>query len=266
MRLGDCRSCGWIAAFLLGTASARLAVAADFAFAHDTFGFVNSTVFDYSEGYARARKADSGKEKSKPYTRRCFVMSRAALQFHKFARFDPHGVPLDDKELAARVRLVSHRQPWQAPLSPDKRIVFPGYADLRAMSKARPAILQENIGLGWPTYWRFGNMRMFYKHDDNYQERTHANLDATLARGDMFVAYLSDYPHFLINHAVLVYDRKPVSPGSKIDKYICYDPNHPDSPRELRWSPSMRVFNYEKDEEFPGGFTRVYQVYGKPWQ
>ena len=266
MRLGGCRSCGWISAIVLFAAAARNVGAADFAFKQDTFGFVNSTVFDYSEGYARVRKADPSKEKSKPYTRRCFVMSRAALQFHKFARFDPDGTPLDDKELAARIRLVARTRPWHEALPPEKRIVFPGYADLRALSKARPAILQENIGLGWPTYWRFGNMRMFYKHDENYQEKTHANLDATLARGDMFVAYLSDYPHFLINHSVLVYDRRPAWPGSKIDKYICYDPNHPDAPRELRWSSSMRVFNYEKDEEFPGGFTRVYQVYGKAWQ
>ena len=28
----------------------------------------------------------------------------------------------------------------------------------------------------------------------------------------------------------------------------------------------MRVFNFQKDEEFAGGFTRVFQVYGKPLQ
>jgi hypothetical protein len=253
------------AAFLFALFT-RDVLASDFAFKRDTLGFVNATVFDYSEGYARVRKADANNEKSKPYTRRCFVMSRAAMQFRKFARFDPNGTPLEDKELAARIRLVAHTPPWRDALSSEKRIVFPGYRDLRALSEARARVLQENIGLGWPTYWRLGNTRMFFKHDEKYQEKTHANIDATLARGDMFVAYLSDYPHFLINHAVLVYDREPARPGSKIDKYLCYDPNHPDAPRELKWSSSMRVFNYQKDEEFAGGFTRVYQVYGKPWQ
>ena len=255
-----------MAAILLFAFFTRDAFASEFAFKRDTLAFVNATVFDYSEGQARVRKNTDGKEKKKAYTRRCFVMSRTAMQFRKFARFDPRGAPLNDKELAARIRAVTHTPPWNEAQSTGKRVVFPGYPDLRTMSEARARILQENIGLGWPTYWRLGNTRMFYKHDEKYQEKTHANIDATLARGDMFVAYLSDYPHFLINHAVLVYDRKPALPGNKIDKYLVYDPNHPDSPRELRWSQSMRVFNYPKDEEFPGGFTRVYQVYGRPWQ
>lgn len=266
MRPGDCRSCGWIAAILLFAFVTRDVPASEFAFKRDTLAFVNSTVFDYSEGQARVRKNIDEREKKKAYTRRCFVMSRAAMQFRKFARFDPHGAPLNDKDLASRIRAVTRTPPWRAAWPAGKRIVFPAYPNLRAMSEARVRVLQENIGLGWPTYWRLGNTRMFYKHDEKYQEKTHANLDATLARGDTFVAYLSDYPHFLINHSVLVYDRKPARPGSKIEKYLCYDPNHPEAPRELRWSSSMRVFNYQKDEEFAGGFTRVYQVYGKPWQ
>jgi hypothetical protein len=263
---GNCRSYAAFFTILLTSALTPGALASDFAFKRDTLAFVNATVFDYSEGRARVREKTAGEEKKKAYTRRCFVMSRAAMQFRKFARFDPHGAPLHDQELAARVRQVTRIPPWHAAWSPEKRVTFPGYPDLRTMSEARTRVLQENIGLGWPTYWRLGNVRMFYKHDEKYQEKTHANIDAALARGDMFVAYLSDYPHFLINHAVLVYDRKPVRPGSKIDKYLVYDPNHPDNPRELKWSQSMGVFNYQKDEEFAGGFTRVYQVYGRAWQ
>jgi hypothetical protein len=161
---------------------------------------------------------------------------------------------------------VAHRPAWDPALPVNQRVVFPGYASLREMSKRRGDVLQENIGLGWPTYFRLGNFRMFYKHDYEYQETTHANIEAALARGDFAVAYLSDYPHLLINHSVLVYAKKPARAGSKIDKYLVYDPNHPDGPRELKWSPKDRVFNYQKDEEFAGGFTRVYQVYGRPLQ
>ena len=60
----------------------------------------------------------------------------------------------------------------------NQRVVFPGYADLREMSKARQGLLQENVGLGWPTYLRPGNGRMFFQHDPRYQEETHANLNA----------------------------------------------------------------------------------------
>jgi hypothetical protein len=81
------------------------ATASDFRFDRDTLAFANATVFEYNEGHPRLRKA--AKDQLKEYNRRCFVMTRTALQFHKFARFDPRGVPLDDRALAARIRMVT---------------------------------------------------------------------------------------------------------------------------------------------------------------
>jgi hypothetical protein len=259
---------GWslvatICGFSFVAASLAAADASKFQFERDIFAFRNSTVFEYHGGYAYVRQTNGEKDKSKAYTRRCFVMTRTVLQFHKFARFDPGAAPLDDKALATRIRMVTRCHPWNPPLPENDRIVFPGYANVREMSEARGLLLQENIGLGWPSYTRPGNFRMFFQHSDRYQEQTHANLDAALSRGDLFIGYLSSYPHFTINHAVLVYARKPVHSSNGIEHYLVYDPNHPDAPRELKWSPTMRVFNYQKDEEFVGGYTRVYQVYGK---
>jgi hypothetical protein len=232
-----------------------------FDFEHETFAFQNAMVWEYKNGVR------VGNSRSKDhYTRRCFVMSRAAMQFHKFARFDPHGAPLDDKELARRIRIVAHREPWQSPLPADQRTVFPGYRNVREMSEKREAVLKGNLGLGVTAYLRIGNARMFFIKGEGYQEKQHANLEAALGRGEMFVAYLSDFPWLHINHSVLVYGKKPKTPGTRIDKYICYDPNHADGPRELKWSPEMRVFNFQKDQEFVGGYTRVYQVYGKAFQ
>jgi hypothetical protein len=263
MRLGRTINVCSLVVFVASAASN--VTASGFRFDQDTLGFTNSTVFAYSGGQKSLRK--EGAEKERPYTRRCFVMSRTALQFYKFARFDPRSAPLDDKALAARLRLIARRPPWHPALSPNDRIVFPGYADLRALSKAHTETFQENIGLGWPTYARIGNYRMFFRRDDDrYQEKTHENLNAALARGEFFVAYLSDYPHYRINHAVLVYARKPARRPGGIEHYLVYDPNHADAPRELKWSPIMKIFNYQKDEEFVGGYTRVYQVYGKAWQ
>jgi len=107
---------------------------------------------------------------------------------------------------------------------------------------------------------------MFYNHNVKYQERMHEDLNSALSRGELFVAYLSDYPTLHINHAVLVYGRKPALTGDKVDKYNCFDPNHPDAPRELKWFPDKCAFDFEKDEEFVGGYTRVYHVYGKLFQ
>lgn len=241
----------------------RGAIASNLDFKRETLAFANSTVFAYEKGKVVRR---NNEEKSERYTRRCFVMSRTVLQFHKFARFEPHGAPLNDKELVARVRLVTHKQPWRDALPAEHRIGFPGYRDLRAMSEARGRLLQRNIGLGWPTYFRPGNSRMFYKHDPEYQEKTHSDLERTLARRELFVAYLSDFPTLHINHSVLVYAHKANRLKDGTDRYLTYDPNHPDGPRELKWSPAERAFDFQKDEEFVGGFTRVFQVYGKPWQ
>lgn len=240
--------------------------ASKFRFDRDTLWFANWTVWNYANGLrVREPESRSHKEKTDRYTRRCFVMARTAQQFFKFARFEANAAPIDDRELAHRVRQVTRKQPWHPALPPNERIVFPGYASLRALSRAQTRILQNNIGLGWPTYARVGNFRMFTVRGRDYQEKEHARLNETLGRGQMFVAYLSDYPILHINHAVLVY-RRTSRDGDKIDKYLCYDPNHPDRPRELTWLPEKREFNFEKDLEFSGGYTRVYQVYGRPWQ
>jgi hypothetical protein len=255
-----------LVAIFFVAAVARGGPVSDFRFHRDTLSFVNSTVFEYSGGHARARTAAANNNKSQRYTRRCFVMSRTVMQFKKFARFDPKAPALDDKALAERIRDVTHRPPWHDALPAEKRVIFPGYADLRAMSESRGRVLQKNIGLGWPTYLRVGNSRMFYLHSPKYQEQTQVNLEATLARGEFFVAYLSDFPILHINHSVLVYAHKPTRLKDESDHYLVYDPNHPDGPRELKWSPAKRAFDFQKDQEFVGGFTRVFQVYGRPLQ
>jgi len=237
------------------------ATASDFCFDRDTVSFANSTVFEYRQGHPHLRRQ---REKGEPkrYTRRCFVLCRTTMQFQKFARFDPHAPALDDKALAARIRSVTRRAAWGKPLLLDQRVVFPGYPNLRAMSKARREVVRANIGLGWPTYFRLGNSRMLFEHDSSYHKETHANLDAALAHGELFIGFLTTYPRLSINHAVLVYKRKPASHDG-IDRYLVYDPNHPESPRELTWSSHDHAFAYQKDWDFIGGSVRVYQIYGK---
>ena len=237
------------------------AAASDFRFDRDTVGFANATVFEYREGHPYLRQREKGEPKR--YTRRCFVLCRTTMQFQKFARFDPHAAPLDDNALAARIRNVTRRAAWGKPLPADQRIVFPGYANLRAMSEARREVLRANIGVGWPSYFRLSNARIVFREDARFQEETHANLDATLAHGQLFVGFLTTYPRLSINHSILVYKRKAVSPNSGIERYLAYDPNHPEAPRELTWSFPSRAFAYQKDWDFIGGFVRVYQIYGK---
>jgi hypothetical protein len=233
--------------------------ATGFDYHRDTLAFANTTVFAYEQGKIVSHHNFFERKKPDRYTRRCFVMTRTVEQFYKFARFDPNSPRLDESELHKRIRAVTRKPPWHDPLPPEKRIVFPGYRNLREMSRANTRLLQRNIGLGWVAYLRPGNSRMFFLHSRTYQEKTHQELEQTLASGEFFIAYLSDYPILHINHSVLVY----IHDGQRSDHYLVYDPNHPDAPRHLKWLPAKREFSYEKDKEFVGGFTRVFRVYGK---
>jgi hypothetical protein len=249
---------------LLGSIASVDAITPSFRFDRDTFAFANMTVFEYENGIAHLRRGAEAKQRR--YTRRCFVLSRTAIQFHKFARFDPHAPPLDDRALVQRIRMVTTRPAWRESLPEKERIVFPGYADLREMSKARGLLLQETVGHGWPTYWRLGNYRMLFVQSRRYQEQTHANLEAALARGELFAVYLTTLPQkFTLNHAVLVF-AKQKSDSSGRDNYLVYDSNHPEKPRHLWWSERDDAFGFEKDWDFVGGYARAYQIYGKPLQ
>ena len=252
---------GVVLAVMLFQSSAH---ASKFRFDRDTFAFANQTVFEYHQGHASLRKPSATKRDA--YNRHCFVMCRTAVQFEKFARFDPRSAPLDDTSLAARLRAVTRQVAWMDPLPENQRIVFPGYKHLKEMSKARRELVQLNIGHGWPSYFRISNIRMVFQGGPGYQEHTHAQLNAALAHGELFVAFLTTYPRLSINHSVLIYERKSSSPNPGVDRYLVYDPNHPESPRELTWSARDRAFSYQKDWDFIGGFVRVYQIYGKPLQ
>jgi hypothetical protein len=256
------RSYGWIAAIFLAAHSTQAGSADGFNYKRDTLSFANWTVFTYENGKIVSHKNKYGHH----YSRRCFVMTRTVEQFYKFARFEPKAPRVDDRELTKRVRDITRRPPWHDPLPPEKRIVIPGYDNLRQLSRDKTSLMQGNIGLGWVVYLRPGNARMFFEHSKDYQEKTHRLLEESLARGDFFIAYLSDYPILHINHSVLVYKHQRPRGKDGTDYYLVYDPNHPDGPRHLKWLPAKREFDFQKDDEFAGGFTRVYQVYGKALQ
>jgi hypothetical protein len=262
MRLGNCRFWRWFALIFAVSSSAFGGSADGFNYNRDTLSFANWTVFTYENGRIVSHKNQFGHH----YSRRCFVMTRTVEQFYKFAHFEPSAAKLDNNELRKRIRAITRKPPWHDPLPPEKRIVIPGYRNLRELSAANTQLMQQNIGLGWVVYLRPGNARMFYLHDERYQEKTHRLMEEALARREFFIAYLSDFPIMHINHSVLVYkhDRPHASDGS--DHYLVYDPNHPGAPRHLEWLPAKREFSYQKDQEFAGGFTRVFQVYGKALQ
>ena len=236
-----------------------------FRFDKDTFSFANETVYIYPNGYAEKRKLKPG-EKPPAFVLHCFVMSRASEQFRNFARFEPAQPPPDDATLARLARRVTGRGAWRGPLPPEKRVVIPGYADLHSLTKARPLVVQKNIGIGWTAYIRPGNWRMFpYMLNGPTQQRhTRERVDDCLARNDLFIAYLTSSPKTSINHAVVLYGRRPQTVTDKradVIHYLTYDPNHPEAPRDMVWNGRKGEFSYQKDWDFVGGKVTVLQSY-----
>ena len=236
----------------------------------DTFDFANQTFYVYPRGYAEKRVLRPG-ERPPAFTLHCFAMSRATEQFRNFARFDPALPPPDDATLVRLVRRVTHRAPWRKPLPPDERVVIPGYPNLRALSKARPLIVQKNIGLGWTAYARIGNWRMFpfILNGPRQQFHTQQRVESALGRNDLFIAYLTSYPSLAVNHSVVIYGRRPATPADTaagVIHYLVYAPNHSDGPRDIVFDTKKRMFSYQKDWDFVGGKLTVLQTFSYPFQ
>ena len=237
-------------------------------FSRDTFAFANETVYRYVNGIPSQRQ-ESKAEKAKRFVQHCFVMCRASKQFRNFARFEPALPPDDDRTLTAKVRQVTHYAAWRAPLPRERRVVIPGYADLRELSQARAGILQRNCGVWWTTYVRPGNYKMFFAFatGPTYQGWTQRAVERAINRHEVFIAYLTTFPHMAINHACLIYARNPRNGRPDKDgllHYFAYDPNHPESPRDMAYNPRKRRFLYQRDWDFVGGKVTVLQILGHP--
>src|SRR5438094_6003812 len=146
MRLGDCRSCGCFAAIFFAASLTWAGDASRFNFHRDTLAFANSTVFAYQQGKIVSYGDPDQKQKPKRYTRRCFVMSRTVIQFYKFAKFDPHASPLDDKELAKRIRAVTRKPPGHRTCPPGQRMFFPAPRNCPELDPPPTGLLQRTAG------------------------------------------------------------------------------------------------------------------------
>ena len=228
-----------------------------FAYHIDSFAFANETVWNYVDGSV---KSDSSRASStkRDYTRRCFVVTRAAVQFWKFARFDPNAAPLSHDRLADRIREVTGRSVWLPALAPKERIVFPGYASLRAISAADPGVFQENIGLGWPVYFRAGNMPIvapvYRETEAHLNDEIYHDLDLNYPT----IVWLYNFPSLKINHVVVIFS------GEKEQghyRYTVYDPNYTDGPKKLDYDTTTRTFSYQPTFYFKGGPVEVRAVY-----
>jgi hypothetical protein len=223
----------------------------------DTFSFANETVWNYVNGSVESESSRS-QVKKRDYTRRCFVVTRAAVQFWKFARFDSKAAPLPREKLAARIRDVTERSVWLPALPREKRIVFPGYANLREISAADPGIFQANIGLGWPVYFRAGNMPIIAPVYRETEARLNDEIFHDLHLNWPTIVWLYNFPSLNINHVVVVFAGKR---DHDRFHYQVYDPNYTDSPKKLDYDAGTRTFSYQSTFYFKGGTIDARAIY-----
>ena len=227
-----------------------------FRYDKESFAFANETVWNYVDGSVQAESRTSTKKRA--YTRRCFVVTRAAVQFWKFARFDVRAPALAKDKLAKRIRDVTGRDVWGPALPLNQRVVFPGYANVHALSAAFPSVFQENIGLGWPVYVRPGNAPIAVPVTRATEARLNGEILRDLAQNYPTIVWLYLFPSLQINHVVVVIS------GQKRDnryRYEVYDPNYTDGPKRLDYDPSARTFSYQPTFFFKGGAVDARAIY-----
>jgi hypothetical protein len=222
----------------------------------DTFAFANETVWNYVNGSVQSESTQQAQKRD--YTRRCFAVTRAAVQFWTFARFDPMAPALSRDELAARIRSVTERSAWLPALPHEQRIVFPGYANLRQISAADPSIFQANIGLGWPVYFRAGNMPIIVPLTRETEARLNNEIFHDLQMNYPTVVWLYNFPSLNIDHVVVIIAGK-VHDGDY--EYKVYDPNYTTGPKNLEYNVATRTFSYQPTFYFKGGTVDARAIY-----
>jgi hypothetical protein len=221
----------------------------------DTFDFKNETVWNYVGGSVQP---ETDKTHVRDYTRRCFVLARASVQFWKFARFDPSAPPLSAPELARRIRQVTERSVWLPALPEKDRIVIPGYHDLRQASHDQRYVFQANIGRGWPFYFRAGNLVIASWVSRNMEARLNGEIYHDLQMNTPTIIWVYRFPSLKMNHVVVVYS---VQRDSRGYHYRVYDTNYRDADKALDFDPATRTFTYEPVYYFKGGPVTVRSIY-----
>jgi hypothetical protein len=227
---------------------------------HDVFAFPNETIWHHENGRPHWERAGKGTIGGEKYMRRCFVLTRSAAQFWRYARFAPDQPRPSHADLAKSIRTVVGRPICQAQRYPE-RVVIAGFANLREASAAEPDVFRANLG-GWrQSYFRFGNWRIILPNGPRHQLAAVSQLRQLLATDGPTVLWLINFPWLSMNHAVLAAREAEGAPGH----FEVYDPNLPGKAQTLVFDDVLCQFNYPPTFYFRGGAVGVRLAYHQPW-
>jgi hypothetical protein len=137
-------------------------------------------------------------------------------------------------------------------------VVVPGYANLRGISAAEPGIFQANIGLGWPVYFRAGNMPIVAPVSRETEARLNDEIFRDLQMNYPTIVWLYNFPSLNINHVVVVIAGKHATGRFH---YRVYDPNYTNGPKSLDFDAATRTFSYQPTFYFKGGTVEARAIY-----
>jgi hypothetical protein len=225
------------------------AVASEFRFDRDSFAFANLVRAQrpgWNDGFANY----------------CLVMSRGASQFHRFARFAPDRPAVSTADYEELIRLVFARPPWNPPVSEDERIVIPGFTGLREFSSAHERLLKAAFGSNVLSMVHWRTWRVGVDFPPEHQERLARDLLEEIRAGRPAPLMITNFPHEdILNHAILVYGRRPGLPGVE---FLAYDPNDPGTPFSLYYDEASRAFWVGPLTYSPPGRVRAFRLYTSP--
>jgi hypothetical protein len=209
----------------LPVGAARIA-APGFTFPANTFTFANEI---------RARHPD----RDDLYANYCFVLARGLRQFFQFARFDPAAPRLDGEGYVARIRRVVAHAPWEPALPAADRVVIPGYANLRELTRAESAAVKAGLGGRFWTLVHWTNWRVTLPVTGGHQERVAAEIATDLHAGRLVQLLVTNWPTPELNHTVVAFAYHD-TPEARV--FEVWDPNDPAAPGTLTFEPARRRF------------------------
>lgn len=189
----------------------------------------------------------------------CIVMTRAANQFFRFARFAPERPSLSADGYRHLVREVLAIGAWEAPRADAERVVIPGYPNLYEFSRAHETTLKTAFGSQLPSMVHWRNWRVSFPLGPDHQARVAEELAREVAAGRPAPLMITNFPDpDLLNHAVLVYDYRV---RSAVTEFLAYDPNDPTTPLAIHFDPATRGFWIEPLPYSPPGRIRAFRLY-----
>jgi hypothetical protein len=229
-----------------------------FDFKSDTFAFKNQTYYDYKVVSATEIEIIRRHGKVPDFSRHCFQMCRAVVQFYKFAVFRPDLAKVSDPEYGEIVRKISRIPVWSS--GPTAKIAVPGYNDLRSFSLGEALVIQKNLGLWWPSYWRIGNWRIVFPVPRAGQERIAKWLRNEIEHGRIQTVYITRLRP--INHCLVAYHFADQPSGDIV--FDVYDVNQPGKVVHLTYRSSDRSFYFDKTWYYHGGLVSVMKLFAGP--